>query len=214
MQCKNKITGLTKKQEAFCQAFVRLGDKSAAYREAYSTKNMKPEVIWVKANEVAKVGKVLVRIEQLQQQVAKVAKEKLNIDAEEMLRHLNILRNARIDEYVEYKMIRTGETDENGNPVLIPKLFFKPFDQLTEEQLMCIESIKQNRYGEIELKLHGKEWTIEKINKHIGFYEKDNKQKQPEQQHYDTSNLTEQERKALFEASMKLRPIEAGEKKE
>jgi hypothetical protein len=36
---------------------------------------------------------------------------------------------------------------------------------------MCIESIKQDRSGNIEIKLHGKEW-IDKINKHIGFYER------------------------------------------
>ena len=53
---------------------------------------------------------------------------------------------------------------------------------------MCIESVKQNRYGEIELKLHGKEWTIEKIAKHIGFYQVDNEQKQPK------SELTPEER--------------------
>jgi hypothetical protein len=37
---------------------------------------------------------------------------------------------------------------------------------------MCIESIKQDRSGNIEIKLHGKEWSIDKINKHIGFYER------------------------------------------
>lgn len=157
-----KTNNLTIKQEKFCQAYIKTGDKTAAYREAYSCSNMKPEVIHVKANVLAKMDKVAVRIKELQGKVAKIAEEKFKITSEEMLRHLNILRNSRIDEYVEYKKGR---------------LIFKDFDKLTPEQLMCIESIKQNRYGEIEIKLHGKEWTIEKINKHIGFYEKDNEQK-------------------------------------
>jgi phage terminase small subunit len=158
-----KQSNLTIKQEAFCQAYIRLGDKSAAYREAYSTSRMKPETIHVKANELFNDGKVTVRIKELQIKLAAIAEKKFNITAEEMLRHLNVLRNSRIDEYVEFKK---------------GKLSFKDFNKLTQEQLMCIESIKETRFG-IEIKLHGKDWTIEKINKHIGFYEKDNEQKQP-----------------------------------
>jgi len=159
-----KSNNLTIKQESFCQAYIRLGDKSAAYREAYSTSRMKTATISRKAQELFNNGIVTARVLELQSKVAKIAEKKFNITTEEMLRHLNILRNSRIDEYVEYKK---------------GKLTFKDFDKLTKEQLMCIESIKQTLNG-IEIKLHGKEWTIEKINKHIGFYEVDNKQKKPE----------------------------------
>jgi hypothetical protein len=156
-----KINDLTLKQEAFCQAYIRTGDKSAAYREAYNTVNMKNETVNSKACILSENGNVRTRILELQSKVAKIAESKFNITAEEMLRHLNILRNSRIDEYVYFK---------SG------KLTFKDFDKLTPEQLMCIESMKNTRNG-IEIKLHGKDWTIEKINKHIGFYEKDNEQK-------------------------------------
>ena len=37
---------------------------------------------------------------------------------------------------------------------------FKPFDQLTENQLKAIESVKMGRNG-IELRLHSKSWSIE-----------------------------------------------------
>lgn len=159
-----KINKLTIKQEAFCHAYIRLGDKSAAYREAgYSYKNKTTKTLNEAAVRLSFNNKVLARIEELQSKVAKIAEKKFNITAEEMLRHLNILRNSSIDEYVEFKK---------------GKLTFKDFDKLTKEQLMCIESIKNTRNG-IEIKLHGKDWTIEKINKHIGFYEKDNEQKNP-----------------------------------
>lgn len=158
-----KQSNLTIKQEAFCQAFIRLGDKSAAYREAYNASRMKAETIHEMSSRLSSNHKVATRIKELQIKLAAIAEKKFNITAEEMLRHLNILRNSRIDEYVEFKK---------------GKLSFKDFDKLTPEKLMCIESIKQTRFG-IEIKLHGKEWTIEKINKHIGFYEKDNEQKAP-----------------------------------
>ncbi|SHF89503.1 Terminase small subunit [Flavobacterium fluvii] len=152
---------LTLKQEAFCQAFIRLGDKSAAYREAYNASRMKPETIHEMSSKLSSSHKVATRIKELRIKLAAIAEKKFNITAEEMLRHLNVLRNSRIDEYVEFKK---------------GKLSLKDFNKLTPEQLMCIESIKETRFG-IEIKLHGKDWTIEKINKHIGFYEKDNEQK-------------------------------------
>lgn len=193
MRAKNPDTGLTHKREAFCQAFVRLGDASAAYRECYKSSEMKPETINNRAYELLKNRDIKARIANLQTEAAAIAKEKFNIDSETILRHLDILRKARIDEYVEYfdfevPVIQTTTTGKGKNSVTTTtttverrtELRFKTFDSLTEEQLMCIESIKQNRYGEIELKLHGKEWTIEKINKHIGFYAKDNEQNKPE----------------------------------
>jgi hypothetical protein len=156
-----KQSNLTIKQEAFCQAFIRLGDKSAAYREAYNTSRLKDKSINELASTLSTNIKVASRIKELQFKVTAIAESKFNITTKEMLGHLNVLRNSRIDEYVEFKK---------------GKLSFKDFDKLTPEQLMCIESIKETRFG-IEIKLHGKDWTIEKINKHIGFYEKDNEQK-------------------------------------
>jgi phage terminase small subunit len=174
-----KQNKLTLKQEAFCQAYIRSGDKSAAYREAYNASRMKPETIHEMASKLSSNHKVATRIKELQSKVAAIAEKKFNITAEEMLRHLNILRNARIDEYVEFKVVTVPIFNKAGKKIGTKKetkVAFKTFDKLTKEQLMCIESIKETRYG-IEIKLHGKEWTIEKINKHIGFYEKDNEQK-------------------------------------
>jgi phage terminase small subunit len=174
-----KTNSLTLKQEAACQAYIQSGDKSAAYREVYNTSKMKDTTVHVKANELFNVGKVAVRVKELQSKVADIAEKKFNITSEEMLKHLNILRNARIDEYVEFREVNVPKYDKKGKKTGTTKevkLGFKTFDKLTKEQLMCIESIKETRYG-IEIKLHGKDWTIEKINKHIGFYEKDNEQK-------------------------------------
>lgn len=172
----------TYKQEAAAQEYMRNGgDRSAAYRTVYRCDKMKPNVINVKASELFSNGIVAVRVQELQKQAEKIAKEKFGVTSEEILRHLNILRTSRIDEYVKFvhEKVDTGQINENGDTIYIevPRAVFKPFEELTEEQLMCIESIKVNRYKEVELKLHGKEWTIDKINKHIGFYEKDNKQK-------------------------------------
>jgi phage terminase small subunit len=159
-----KSNNLTIKQEAFCQAYVLYGDKSKAYREVYNCSRLKDKSIWELSSKLSTGTKVASRIEELQAKVAAIAEKKFEITHQEILNHLNILRNSRIDEYVEIKR---------------NKLVFKDFDKLTKEQLMCIESIRQDRYGNIEIKLHGKDWSIDKINKHIGFYALNNNQKQP-----------------------------------
>lgn len=175
-----KTNKLTKKQEIFAKEYVKLDDASAAYRIAYSTNGWKDKSVNEAASRLLKNIKVHTRVEQLQKIAAEIAEKEFRTDSTELLRHLTILRKSRIDEYVDFVQIEKvvgidPKTDEEIKAVETV-LQFKPFDQLTEEQLMCIESIKETRNG-IELKLHGKDWTIEKIAKHIGFYEKDNNQK-------------------------------------
>lgn len=183
---------LTYKEEAACQVYLETGNKTEAYRRVYKSDKMKPHVMNIKACQLFERDKVKIRVGELQGVAEKIAKEKFGVTSEEILRHLNILRKARIDEYVrlEYEMVNSGQKDDNDEPIMEerPVVFFKAFSELTEEQLMCIESIKQTRYG-IELKLHGVEWTIEKINKHIGFYEKDNFQKAGELSSIERSEL-------------------------
>lgn len=175
---------ITKRQEIFATEFVKLDDASAAYRIAYSTSRMKDTTVWRNACALLKNSYVAEKVKELQKAAAEIASEKFSIDSTELLNHLNILRKARIDEYVDFVEIEVPYTIEKADGKKEDRvrceriLQFKPFDQLTEEQLMCIESIKDTRNG-IELKLHGKDWTIEKIAKHIGFYEKDNEQSKP-----------------------------------
>jgi phage terminase small subunit len=65
------MNDLTPKQEKFCIEYVKHGNKTEAYRSAYNTSNMKNETIHVKACELFTVGKVKVRIEELQSTLEK-----------------------------------------------------------------------------------------------------------------------------------------------
>lgn len=175
------------KQEAFCQAYIKTNDATDSYKKAgYSYKSKATKSIHEAACRMLKSSKIAARIEELKLKIAGIAENKFEITHTEILNHLNILRNSRIDEYVEIKK---------------NKLVFKDFDKLTKEQLMCIESIKQDKNGNIELKLHGKDWTIDKINKHIGFYEKNNEQKQPVLNLSD--GFTDEKKKRLEELLLK-----------
>lgn len=61
---------LTSKQEAFCQAIADGMNQSDAYRSAYNAVNMKPDVVNVKASQLAAGGKVAVRVDELKQSLS------------------------------------------------------------------------------------------------------------------------------------------------
>lgn len=63
---------LTQKQDAFAQAFIENGgNRSEAYRSAYSAENMKPETVNKRASELMQKGEVAGRIQKLQEALAK-----------------------------------------------------------------------------------------------------------------------------------------------
>lgn len=141
---------LTQKQENFCNYYMECsGNASEAYRKAYSCENMRPDTINRKAHELYENGKVTARLAELQEEQRK----RSDITKERILKELECVLDANINDYVDFD----GTT-----------LRFKSFNDLTEKQLKAIESIKQGKRG-IELKLHGKNWTIERICKMLGF---------------------------------------------
>lgn len=140
---------LTIKQEKFCNKYVECGNASEAYRSAYSCDKMKNVSIGRKAIELLTNGIITARIEVLQTEL----KSKSDITKERILSELSAILESKITDYVEL-------TDNT--------LKFKNFSDLSERQVRAIESVKQGKNG-IELSLHGKSWTIEKIVRMLGF---------------------------------------------
>lgn len=61
---------LTQKQEAFCLAYIELGNASDAYRSAYEASRMKPETVNRTAKEQLDNPKIAARIKDLQAEAA------------------------------------------------------------------------------------------------------------------------------------------------
>ncbi len=140
---------LTKKQEDFCNNYILTGSLSEAYRCSYSCEMMKDSTINRKASELFKNGNITARIKELQNEL----KSHSDIKKNEILEELSAIAFSDIRDYILF----------NGK-----RITFKPFDKLTNRQAKAIESIKKGRNG-IELRLHGKSWTIERICKMLGF---------------------------------------------
>jgi phage terminase small subunit len=140
---------LTVKQQKFINKYLECGNASEAYRFAYSCENMKDETVNNKAYELLKKGEITARIKELQERL----QLKSDLTKERILFELECIIDAQITDYLEF----------NGKSIK-----FKPFNQLTQRQIKAIESIKRGKKG-IELKLHGKSWTIERICKMLGY---------------------------------------------
>lgn len=140
---------LTKKQEDFCNYYMETGNASEAYRRSYSCDNMKESTINRQAHELLKNPNITARVKALQDDL----KAHSDIKKNEILEELSAIAFSDIRDYIVF----------NGK-----KITFKPFDKLTNRQAKAIESLKKGRNG-IELRLHGKSWTIERICKMLGF---------------------------------------------
>ena len=136
---------LTNKQELFCQEYMKTGNKSEAYRRAYSTSNMSESSINVNASNMDKNTKIALRIKELQDKQKKK---------------------------YEYTLEKSVKRDLN---------LIKTFEAALE--------ILQNIYSN-EQEISAADRTIkyigatgysqaqDRLSKQLGFYEKDNKQKE------------------------------------
>lgn len=162
---------LTIKQEKFCNKYIECGNASEAYRFAYDCSRMKTESVNRLANALLNDNiKIASRVWELQGEL----KKKSDISKERIVNELDCIMKAKINDYVKIveKECKGVEIDENGELQKITSKYLSveltPFDQLSEEQLKAVESIKQGRHG-IELKLYSKPNAIERICKMLGY---------------------------------------------
>ncbi|MBE7691155.1 terminase small subunit [Tenacibaculum piscium] len=154
---------LTPKQEKFCQSFVKSGNKSEAYRQSYSTKNMTTKTVNEKASRLSYVDKVKARIIELQTGIAE--RNKISIDECVQL----LADMARFDVADLF--------NDNGT--------LKDFKDMSKEARSVIESIDVDEIKvdnqvighSKKVKLSSRRSNIIELMKHLGGYEKDNGQK-------------------------------------
>lgn len=158
---------LTPKQEAFCQAFIQTGNKSAAYRMSYNCSKMKDETINNKAYVLSRRDDIRTRIEQLQSVVAE--RNKITID--EIVSSLADMVRFDIAELY----------DDKG--------CLKPIHQIPIHARQMISEIEtfeeylgtggdKRAVGQVQkVKIVRKLDAAEKLMRHLGGYQKDNAQK-------------------------------------
>ena len=158
---------LTAKQEVACQKYRELRNKSAAYRSAYNTQNMKPATVNRKAKALFDQDKIKARVAELLAETVKKA---------------DLTVQGQIKKMGEITSLDPGELFDPDTKGL------KPILDLPEHVRRAIASFeavelpaKPGSNGKKRYKFKYKFWdkpkTVDMENKHIGFYEADNAQK-------------------------------------
>lgn len=147
----SKSEKLSVKQELFCQNYIETGNQSQAYRMSYSCSKMKDKTVWEHASRLIADSKVRARVEELQAEM----KAKSDITKEKILAELSC---------IAFTDIRQFLTLESGT------IKFKDSSEWTDAMAHAVEGVKTTKEG-IELKLHGKSWSISRICKMLGYDE-------------------------------------------
>ena len=153
---------LTLKQEKFCREYIKNGgNASDAYRAAYNTDRLKTESVNRLAFDLLHNIKIASRIEALR----KAAQKRNDISLDRVLKEIAAV--AFVDPSDIFQADGT----------------LKPLDDMDEKSRRAIAGIKRKEVtGDtsevtIEAKLLDKLSALEKLMKHLGGYERDNKQK-------------------------------------
>lgn len=140
---------LTVKQEHFCNIYLETGNATEAYRQAYDCGNMKYDTIVRKAMELVKNGNITAWLDTKRSEL----NERSDIRKQEILEELKSIAFADIADYVDF----------DG-----ASLSIKSFEDMTPAQRRAIEYIRKTKHG-VEIRLHGKNWSIDRICKMLGF---------------------------------------------
>lgn len=141
---------LTIKQEAFAQAFIRLGDKSAAYREVYSCNNLKPKSIHELASTLSTNIKVASRIKELQDIARKASEHEFSHTITDSLK-------------LDFQLINR----------------YNKHLEILENQHSTTKQVNAAKRAMAFIKVQGFNAAMDRVSKKLGFYEKNNEQLTP-----------------------------------
>lgn len=160
-----KPPGYTPKKEAFVRAFMITRNKSEAYRRAYSTINMKQQVVWNNAYMLFQDGYVSARIAEEEQKAA--AKHGVTVDR-------IVAEYAKIGFSDIRNVVKWGEgiavADEDGNERIVHGVSLVPSDGLDPDVSAAIAEITQTRDGSLKIKLHDKKGALDSLGKHLNMF--------------------------------------------
>lgn len=145
--------GLTEKQKMFVKEYLVDMNATRAYKAVYKS---------VKSDEVAKVNgsRLLTNANVASYLSEKIDKRsnKLEIKAEDTVREINNIAKANITDILTLVKTQSGAYE----------MQIEDFDKIPREIKAAIQSIKQNKDGTIEIKMHDKMRALELLGKHQG----------------------------------------------
>jgi phage terminase small subunit len=163
---------LTDKQKRFCEEYmIDLNATQAAIRAGYSEKTAKD----IACENLAKPN-----IQQKISELQKAISERTQITADMVIKELAKVGFSNISDYLKVldKEVDLGDSkDGTPNKIIVRDVEIFLTDEVGREKMAVVSEIKRTRDG-VSLRLHDKVKALEDLGKHLGVFEKDNKQKE------------------------------------
>ena len=153
---------LTPKQEAFCLVYLKTGNASEAYRQAYNAANMKPESINVNASKLLASAKVALRLSELN----RAAVTDAVMTRQEALERLSSFARTDLVDLVEFGSYEVAEQD--GQPVIQASWKIKDSVLQDQSKMAAISELAATKDG-IKIKTHSPLAAIQQLAKMQGW---------------------------------------------
>ena len=157
---------LTGKQLAFAQAFLEMGSKANAYRQAYNCGRMSPETIRAKAGELSVVPEVAVKIEELQAAAAK----RNEVTVDRVIQEYVIMAYFRIGDFCEFTPDGAMIVDWEG---LMRSEANGAIRSLTQEEYTTGTGKSARTVRKTKVTFHPKNEALRDLGRHLGLFPKD-----------------------------------------
>lgn len=131
---------LTPKQEAFCLAYLKTGNASEAYRQAYAANDMKPATINRKAKDVLDNGKIAARLAELNQSAVTDSV----MTRQRALERLSLIAETSITDILEFDQ---REIDGPEGPISETIWRMKDSVEIPEVAAATIKSVTMTKFG-------------------------------------------------------------------
>lgn len=154
---------LTLKQEKFCLVYLKTGNASEAYRQAYIAKNMKPATINRKAKELLDNGKIAARMKELNSKAVTDAV----MTRQEALERLSGFARTDLADLVEFGE-QEGVEDEEGKPIIQTTWRIKDSVMQDPAKMAAITELTAGRDG-VKIKTHSPLQAIQQLAKMQGW---------------------------------------------
>lgn len=158
---------LTKMQEAFVAAYIELGEQTKAADVAgFKHPQQAGALLMSKPHVMAEIDRRRKRLEQRVVKPGEVIKQTVNI------------MRGNIADVMDWGFTEIEVPKKDGSTVIIPQPWVKviPRDELPREITDAIAEVQLTDKGAFKVKMHDKGAAIDKLMRHLGLYEKDNKQ--------------------------------------
>jgi phage terminase small subunit len=173
LKTESAATGLTPAQEKFVDGLFMGLSQREAYQGAYSTEGWKTSLIDSKASALAKVDKIRVRLEAMQEAYRIRLENRLSVNKDWVMQKLFEIANSNVLDLleIEEKEVFVGVDKKTFKPKIerYGTIRMFPSKDVARTKYNAVSGIKAGKYG-VEFKFYDKPKAIELLGRELGMF--------------------------------------------